>query len=170
MKKKNLLPFILVSLLLATFCGSDFAVRETLTWGIFEVGFIEGQIFTNEREIMIQVLGDSVPELNLDAEILASWEEYGARQAADLCDSLGVVLDSALDNGLRTVYSMAFRQGVSAELSYTVEDSLTGDGDPVDMARGSFDVEKELFIGYLDGVEIRYKPDAGAGENSESVN
>lgn len=110
-------------------------------------------------------------EIDWETEILQSWKNYGVAKAARLCDSLGVVLDSSLERGLQSIYSVAFLAGLAEEVSYITQDSLKTDRDPLGMARGSFEADREELISFIKGIELKRKaPAAEEDSDSSAVN
>lgn len=163
MRKK--LALLLALLMLASvFCGKNRALRETIVERTFEIGFLEGFIFTMDVTAQFLTGTLTAADIDVEAEALELWETSGILYAEDICDSVGVVLDSSFANGLQGVYRIAFSAGIGAGERYITE-TILGDKpegeDEMDeqaLARAGFEEYRDDLLFLVEGIKLERKP------------
>jgi len=116
-------------------------------------------------DFAINVLREAVTssEIDLEEEVLESWDVSGLPTAVTLCDSAEVVLDSSLVNALLSIYSLGFAAGVEEGerfIMQDMQDSVDVDMDEISAARASFEKYHVELLSMLQEVELERTPSA----------
>ena len=162
MIKKARLFFIMGMVLgLGFSCDSDRPLREAIAEQTFRIGFLEGLIFTLDAATHFITGTLSAAEIDVEKEALRTWENSGILYLEDVCDSLGVVLDSVLANGLLGVYRIAFSVGIQEGERYTTENVL-GDSEEElneqELAKAAFEEYRQDVLFLIEGIDLERKP------------
>ncbi|MBA7593919.1 hypothetical protein ES703_00853 [subsurface metagenome] len=162
MIKKARLFFIMgMALGLGFSCDSDRPLREAIAEQTFRIGFLEGLIFTLYATTHFLTGTLTAAEIDVEAEAMSTWETSGIPFTAGVCDSLGVVLDSVLANGLVGIYRIAFSVGIQEGERYITENVL-GDSEEElseqELAKAAFEEHRQDILFLIEGIDLERKP------------
>jgi len=162
MIKKARLFFIMVMVLgLGFSCDSDCPLREAIAEQTFQIGFLEGLIFTMDATAHFLTGTLTAAEIDVEAEAMSTWETSGVLFAEGVCDSLGIVLDSTLANGLVGIYRIAFSVGIQEGERYITENVL-GDSEEElneqELAKAAFEEYRQDVLFLIEGIDLERKP------------
>lgn len=164
--KKILASLILILLVLSgTSCDKNRELRENLAAGAYEIGFIEGFIFTLDAAAHFLTGTLKSADIDVETEAKRTWENSGVVYVESKTDSLGVVMDSTLTNTLFVVYSLGFTAGIGEGERY-IREYILGDKpeeefDEQARAAELFEKNRMELVSYLEGLEIIRKPATG---------
>lgn len=151
---------ILVVFSMISCTNKDRQLREALAEHAYEMGFIEGMIFTLEvaEGFLAGTLTSS--EINVESEALNSWDVTGIKSMVAFCDSAGIELDSALANSLLGIYRLAFSSGIGEGERYVREQIIGQDTtkpalDEHELAKASFEASRMDYISLLEEVTFK---------------
>ncbi len=168
--KKTIFIFIafLVSLSTISCNSKDRQLREALAEHAYEMGFIEGMIFTLEAAEGFLAGTLTSSEINVESEALNSWGVTGINSMEAFCDSSGIELDSALTNSLLGIYRLAFSSGIGEGERYVREliagkDTSKPALNERELAKASFEAARMDYISLLE--ETTLKPKVKPNEN-----
>ncbi|NLI98590.1 hypothetical protein GX441_08035 [bacterium] len=163
--KRNifLLAIVPVVLFIINCDSKDRQLREALAQHAYEIGFVDGMIFTMEAAAGFLAGTLSSSEIDVEFEALDSWRNNGVRTLALFCDSAGLVLDSSLSNALQGVYRLAFSDGIREGDRYVREEILGDDTtkpklNEQELAKASFKAARMDYISLLEEVDLKRKP------------
>jgi hypothetical protein len=162
MIKKARLFFIMgMALGLGFSCDSDRPLREAIAEQTFRIGFLEGFIFTLDAAAHFLTGTLTAAEIDVEAEAMRTWETSGVSFTEGVCDSLGVVFDSTLANGLVGIYRIAFSVGIQEGERYITENVL-GDSEEElneqELAKAAFEEYRQDVLFLVQGIEMKRKP------------
>ena len=160
-KKARLFFIMLIVLGLGSFCNSDRPLREAIAEQTFRIGFLEGFIFTLDAAAHFLTGTLTASEIDVEAEAMSTWETSGVSFTEVVCDSLGVVLDSTLANGLVGIYRIAFSVGIQEGERYITENVL-GDSEEElneqELAKAAFEEYRQDVLFLIEGIDLERKP------------
>ncbi|MBN2379352.1 hypothetical protein JXM67_06065 [candidate division WOR-3 bacterium] len=113
MKKRWVLFILAVFLIIGTACDNQRQLREILAARTFELGYIEGEIFTLTLAIRGLIDTSSFKHTDLDEEVRHKWDDIDKHTMIEVCDSLGIVFDDVLSNSLLLIYREAYLLGIT---------------------------------------------------------
>lgn len=160
-KKARLFFIVGMALGLGFSCDSDRPLREAIAERTFQIGFLEGFIFTLDATAHFITGTLSAAEIDVEAEAMRTWETSGILFAEGICDSLGIVLDSTLANGLVGIYRIAFSVGIQEGERYITENILGGSEDEPDeqeLAKAAFEELRQDVLFLIEGIDLKRKP------------
>lgn len=143
-------------------CDKDKELRYTLARHAYQIGFIEGFIFTLDAAAHFLTGTLKAEDIDVEAEARRTWDQSGQIFLKQRTDSLGVVLGSTLSRGLFIVYRLAFSDGIAQGERYVRESVLEGKKeeqvDEQQMARKLFEEKKVELVTYVQGIQLERKP------------
>ncbi len=161
MKKISILFAAVGVLFFAVSCNNkDRQLREALAEHAYEMGFIEGMIFTMEAAEGFLSGTLTTSQIDVESEALNSWSDTGIETMKYFCDSAGIELDSALANSVLGIYRLAFSSGIGEGERY-VREVIVGEDttkpalDEHELAKASFEASRMDYISLLE--EITFK-------------
>lgn len=160
--KRKYLSVLAVLLLTVFFCGKNRMLRETIAERTFEIGFLEGFIFTMDVTAHFLTGTLTAADIDVETEAMKTWETSGVLYVEGVCDSLGVVLDSTLANGLVGVYRIAFSFGIQEGERY-ISEFILGDEpeeelNEQELAEALFEENRWELLSLIEGIKLVRKP------------
>ncbi len=147
-------------------CENDNELRYALAERSYQLGFIEGMIFTLDAASLFLAGTVTAEEIDIESEAMRVWKVSANPVLNDYCDSLGVVYDDSISNGLLGIYRMGFSTGIVEGERYVERTIINSDTttsetqlDERQRAKLSFEANQEELLYLLDGVRI-YKKQA----------
>ncbi|MEA3311753.1 MAG: hypothetical protein U9Q76_06000, partial [candidate division WOR-3 bacterium] len=110
--RRRVTSLLAALVLVSISCDKDAELREAIAEQTFRIGFLEGLIFTLDAAAHFLTGTLTAAEIDVEAEAMRTWETSGVLFTEGVCDSLGVVFDSTLANGLVGIYRIAFSVGI----------------------------------------------------------